>query len=517
MPNSTHSNLEKDISANSSTNAERRQFKGWLYSLVVLLLFGLFAFQLWYHATRTSATVDEPFHILAGYRYWQCGDYGINPEHPPLLKLLAALPIRSQTLVEPSSVCGSKITGKGEGFLTGFQFLSRNGVDRILIPSRLAPSLMSILLAVLVFLAAREMFGKPEALVALTLLVFEPNLIAHGSLVTTDMAVTATMFAAVYALYRYRQSPGVPRLLLTGLAVGLMLASKHSGILVLPILFVLLFVDILLARRWNKTETDTRLSRSLLYNAAAYSAIFLIGLTILWATYGFRYYALPGATGDTVSVVDFFKESNDPKVADAFSGKTVQLIHRTHIFPESYVYGLADIVAFGVRPIYLLGTFYPKQQWFYFPVIFPIKTSIVLLLLLPLALLTRKLYRKHQRAMLFLLLPSLAYFAISLTSGLNMGIRHILPVYPFFIIIAAAGACSLARKYRVFFYALVVLLLFHAFTAIRTAPNYLAFSNDLWGGTNNTFRYEAVDWGQNLKVIDEFVKKEDIQDCWLAY
>ena len=174
-------------------------------------------------------------------------------------------------------------------------------------------------------------------------------------------------------------------------------------------------------------------------------------------------------------------------------------------------------MAFGVRPIYLLGTFYPKQQWFYFPVIFPIKTSIVLLLLLPLALLTRKLYRKHQRAMLFLLLPSLAYFAISLTSGLNMGIRHILPVYPFFIIIAAAGACSLARKYRVFFYALVVLLLFHAFTAIRTAPNYLAFSNDLWGGTNNTFRYEAVDWGQNLKVIDEFVKKEDIQDCWLAY
>ena len=492
-----------------------------LMFLILAILLGLYGFQLWYHATRTSATIDEPFHILAGYRYWQCGDYGINPEHPPLLKLLATLPIRSQTLIEPASPCGSKITDKWEGFETGYQFLSRNGVDGIVIPTRLAASLMSILLAVLVFLAAREMFGKPEAFVALTLLVFEPSLIAHGSLVTNNMAVTATMFAAVYALYRYRQRPSVPRLLFTGLAVGLMLASKHSGILVLPILLVLLFVDILLTRRRNKTEADTRLSRSLLKNAAAYTAIFLIGLTVLWATYGFRYYALPGATSDTVSVAEFFKESSHPEVADALSGKTVELIGRIHIFPESYVNGLADIVVGPAkRATYLLGTVYPAGQWFYFPVAFTIKTSIALLILLPLALVTRKLYRKHPREMLFLLLPSLAYFAISSTSGINIGIRHILPVYPFFIIIAAAGACALARKYRSFFYALVVLLLFHAFTAARTAPNYIAFANDLWGGTNKTYHLlhdSNVDLGQNLKIIGEYLKKEDIHDCWIAY
>ncbi len=514
-------NSEKPDTEISAPLIERRHRIGRLVTILIFaVLLGLYGFQLWYHATRTSATIDEPFHILAGYRYWQCGDYGINPEHPPLLKLLAALPISSQTLVEPSSACGSKITNKWEGFLTGYQFLSRNGVDGIVIPARLAASLMSILLAALVFLAAREMFGKPEAFVALTLLVFEPNLVAHGSLVTTDMAITTMMFAAVYALYRYRQKPSVPRLLLTGLAVGLMLASKHSGILMLPILFVPLFVDILLARKRNKTETDTRLNRSLLNNAAAYAAIFLIGLTVLWATYGFRYYALPGATSDTVSLVDFFKESARPEVADAFSGKTVELIRRIHIFPESYLYGLADIVATGVRPTYLLGTVYPKGQWFYFPVAFTIKTSIALLLLLPLALLTRMLYRKHPREMLFLLLPSLAYFAISLTATVNIGIRHILPVYPFFIVIAAAGACTLARKYRVFFYALVVLLLFHAFTAIRTAPNYIAFANDLWGGTNKTYRLlhdSNVDMAQNLKIIDEYLKKEDIHDCWLAY
>ncbi|MCA1604171.1 MAG: glycosyltransferase family 39 protein, partial [Acidobacteria bacterium] len=510
-----------DTKASPPLTGHSHYINRFITPLLFAALLGLYGFQLWYHATHTTATVDEPFHILAGYRYWQCGDYGINPEHPPLLKLLATLPIRSQTFIEPSSGCGSKITDKDEGFLTGSQFLSRNGVDRILVPARLAASLMSILLAALVFLAASEMFGKPEAFVALTLLVFEPNLIAHGSLVTTDMAVTAMMFAAVYALYRYRQRPSVPRLLLTGLTVGLMLASKHSGIFMLPILFVLLFVDNWLARKKNKTETDTRLSRSLLNNAVVYAAIFLIGLTVLWATYNFRYYALPGATSDTVSVVEFFKENSRPEVANSLSGKTVELIRRIHIFPESYVYGLADILSIGgERFTYLLGRVYRTGQWFYFPVAFTIKTSIALLLLLPLALVTRKLYRKYPREGLFLLLPSLAFFAISLTSGLNIGIRHILPVYPFFIIIAAAGACTLARKYRVFFYALVVLLLFHAFTAVRTAPNYIAFANDLWGGPNNTYRLlhsSNVEMGQNLKIIEEYLKKEDIHDCWLAY
>src|SRR5215204_3455200 len=83
-----------------------------LCAALFVLLLGLFAFQLWYHATRTSAIVDEPVHILAGHRHWQCGDFGINPEHPPLLKLLAAAPLNFQTLVEPPWGCGSRITSK---------------------------------------------------------------------------------------------------------------------------------------------------------------------------------------------------------------------------------------------------------------------------------------------------------------------------------------------------------------------------------------------------------------------
>src|SRR6185503_14487605 len=199
---------EKPHTDISSAPAEQRLRIGRLLTLLIFVIFlSFYGLQLWYHATRTSATWDEPFHIVAGYRHWQCGDYGILPEQPPLLKLLATLPIRSQSFIESPVPCGSKITPVLPGFLMGAQFLSQNGVDRILLRTRLAASLISLLLAALVFLAALEMFGKPEAFVALALFAFEPNLIAHGSLVTSDMPGAAMTFAAVYAFYRYRQKP----------------------------------------------------------------------------------------------------------------------------------------------------------------------------------------------------------------------------------------------------------------------------------------------------------------------
>ena len=159
MPYSVDSNLEKDFSSSPSTAVKRRRFEGALYCFVVLLLFGLFAFQLWFHATRTSATIDEPVHILAGYRYLQCGDFGINTEHPPLLKLLAASPLIGRTFIEPDWECGSKFNYRSENFHGGMLFVAKNGVDSIVVPTRLAASLMSLLLAVLVFFAAGKCLG----------------------------------------------------------------------------------------------------------------------------------------------------------------------------------------------------------------------------------------------------------------------------------------------------------------------------------------------------------------------
>lgn len=512
MPSSASSNLTGENSANLSTFTEKP--KSTLYALGVLLLFGLFAFQLWCHATRTSVTIDEPVHILAGHRHWQCGDFGINPEHPPLLKLLATAPLNSRHLIEPNWDCGSKMTSKFDSFSFGNSFLVNNGVDSIVIPTRLAAAVMSLLLAVLVFLAAWEMFGRWEALAALGLLAFEPNLIAHGTIVTTDMVLTATAFAAVLALYRFRNKANWFRFVLVGLAFGLMLAAKHSAVVFVPILFGLLIADVIIFR-----QSETRLPSRVLRNTAAFAAFFLIGLIVLWAFYGFRYAAIPGATAETVSVADYIKENGRPEMIESFPAKMVESIDRTRIFPESYVLGMADVIAGASRNSWIFGRNYATGQWFYFPLVILVKSSIALLLLLPLGLLFPFLNAEKRREMMFLLVPPLAFFAVALTSNLNIGIRHILPVYGFFIVAAAVGAIWLCRKFYFFRYVLIALLVFHAITAVRTAPNYLAFSNDFWGGTNNTYRIFSdsnVDTGQSVKLVNEYLARENISDCWFA-
>ena len=300
MPSTASSNLAGETSAYLSMFNEKSNSS--LYAFSVLLLFGLFAYQLWFHATHTSVTVDEPAHILAGYRHWQCGDFGINPEHPPLLKLLAAAPLNFRNLIEPNWVCGSKMTSKFDSFSFGNSFLVDNGVDSIVTSTRLAAAVISLLLAVLVFLAAWELFGRWEAVTALALLAFEPSLIAHGSLVMTDMALTATAFAAVYALYRFQNKANWFRFVLVGLAFGLMLAAKHSAVVFVPILFGLLIADVIIFRR-----SETHLMNRIFRNGATFVGFFLIGLIVLWAFYGFCYRSIPNVSVQTISVADYIK------------------------------------------------------------------------------------------------------------------------------------------------------------------------------------------------------------------
>jgi hypothetical protein len=496
---------------NSRTPSRLR--KNNLVHFAAAALFAAFAFQLVLHAVRTSATVDEPVHILAGHRHWQCGDFGINPEHPPLLKLLATAPLEFRPLAEPPWECGSRLTTKGESFLFGTKFVIRNGVDAVVIPARLTAALTSLLLALLVWAAAWTMFGRAEALTALALLAFEPNLIANGSLVTTDMAVTATAFAAVYALYRYRLKSSRTRFASAALAAGLLLAAKHSAVIFVPVLGALFVADAFYA------SAETGRAKRIMRSAAAFAGMFLIGWLILWAFYGFRYYSIPKADAPAVSVADYIAATGRPETFDSASGKFVAAVSRTRLFPESYLLGMADIIATGSRNSYLFDRGYASGQWFYFPIVFLVKTSVALLLLMPLGLLFFAVDRSKRREMTWLLAPPLFFFAVALTSGINIGVRHILPVYPFFIVAAAAGAVWTSRRLRLFRYLLIALLVFHLATAVRIAPDYIPFVNDFWGGTENAyriFRDPNLDFGHNNKFVGEYLARENIKDCWFA-
>jgi 4-amino-4-deoxy-L-arabinose transferase-like glycosyltransferase len=484
--------------------------------LAVLVLLAAFAAQLWYHATRTSPVLDEPAHIFAGYRHWECKDFGINPEHPPLVKLLATAPLIARRLPFPDIGCGTQITPKVSGFVQGNIFIVQNGVDEIVVPARLATALISLILAVVVFLAAREMFGLWAGIATLALFVFEPNIIANGSIVTTDLAISATAFAAVYALYRYGKKPTPVRFLMVAVSVGLMLSAKHSALLLLPVLFFLVIADGAIFRNSERSRVEIIGRRT-----AFFCATVLIGLTILWAMYGFQYYSLPGATSPTVSLEQYAQELGRPETINSRSMKIVQGIGSLSILPESYVVGLTDIAAANSRNTVILNRPYTTGQWWYFPLAFVVKSSVALLLLLPVGLVALAFEKEKRRELLFLLVPAISYFAISLTSGMNLGVRHLLPVYPFFIVIAASGSTMLAARFRWFGFGLAVILLFHAFTPLRIAPHYMAFSNDFAGGLNETHNYmrdAGVDYGQSLKLPAEYIKQNNIapEDCWFA-
>src|SRR5271155_1810381 len=189
-----------------------------------------------------SLTFDEADHIFAGYMMWHSGDYGLNPEHPPLVKLVATMPLLPEKLWVPPL---QQRMFKAEAYSDGRDFLERNDgpAQRLLFRMRLAAGVFAAGLSAIVFLMGMEFFGEQTGLLALLLVVFEPNLLANSDLVTTDMGVTCFFLATIYCFYRYTRRPSVIRLLVTGLAAGLTLSAQHSGILLAPMLLGLTLVE----------------------------------------------------------------------------------------------------------------------------------------------------------------------------------------------------------------------------------------------------------------------------------
>jgi len=198
-----------------------------------------------------SLTFDEGDHIFAGYTMWQSGDYGLNPEHPPLVKLVATLPLLQEKLWVPPL---QQRWFKSEAYRDGRDFMERNDgpSHRLLFRMRLAAGVFAVGLSVMVFLMGSELFGEPAGLLALLLVVFEPNVLANSDLVTTDMGVACFFLATIYCFYRYARRPSVIPLLLTGLAAGLTLSAKHSGILLAPMLLGLTLVEVACAERGRR-------------------------------------------------------------------------------------------------------------------------------------------------------------------------------------------------------------------------------------------------------------------------
>jgi len=489
-----------------SDRARHRIFTATAISLLVIL-----ALELTLTIRRETQTWDEACHIFAGYRYWTRGDFAMNPEHPPLVKLIAAAPLLFLHLQGPER---KDLFSKEEDFTSATQFVYSNNAEQILFRTRMAASLFCIALAVLVLATAREMFGKTAALIALTLFVFEPNILAHGFEVTTDTAFSCLLLATVYAFYRYVKQPSTRRLILVGVMAGLALAAKHSAILVFPILVVLAVAEVWLRRRRSPANKDNGPGVTKLAGALIASGV--IAIVILWTAYGFRLHPQPGLSAEA-RVVQYAQGLHSP-----IQKKLIAEAARWHLLPESYLYGLADVgYVVGFSHSYIFGRVYPHGVWFYFPAAFLIKSTLSLLLLLllvPFAIAFRG--ARYRRELAFLIIPAAIYFLVAVVSTLNIGIRHILPIYPFLIILAGWGAAELIRAKRKLAYAVVFVLAFGILSSLRVFPVYLAYANELWGGPANTYKYLSdsnADWGQQLKSVKQYLDQRHVKNCWFAY
>lgn len=459
-------------------------------------------------ARQESQTFDESTHLGAGFAYWKHGDFGRNPEHPPFIKLLATIPLLSLGLKEPPPTHYPYF--KAQDTVYGIRLLYSGGADwnTVLFRGRLVMMLFSLGLGLLLFVATQELFGPLAALFALFLYVFQPLLLGNGNIVTTDMALACLLFASVYTFYRFCSRPSLPRFALCALATCLTMVSKHSGVLVLPILILLALVDLFhpIADQEDSRRQPGHVRRIIL----AVCALFVFGYVAIWAIYGFRFNQL---------------HINPPLPAYAaglahpFQANLLLFCDRHHLFPEPYLYGWVDILRIpSTRPSFLLGHIYAKSQWFFFPVAFLLKSTLALLLFLLLLPFAR--IAGHRRGLVFFAIPAAFFFTVAILSMMNGGARYLIPMYPYCILLAGAAAAAFFGRSTLSRIAVAALLLFSLLSTLHSFPNFLAYSNELFGGPARTYRSLTDadgDWGQGLKFTSSYLAQHPDSNCWFDY
>jgi 4-amino-4-deoxy-L-arabinose transferase-like glycosyltransferase len=468
--------------------------------LIFAALCAVFCGELFLSMDRLSQTADEPTHLYAGYRYLTCRDLTVSPEHPPLAKIIAAAPLLSMNLaVNCAPFTGDDVAQAIEAL----NWFYAQNFRSVLARARAAVSGFAVGLCFLVWMAARRMFDLTTAITATALLIFEPNLLALGALVMTDMPVTCMMLFAVFGFYLWARNRTAPFLLLTGLATGLTLLAKHSGLVVVPILCVLAAGDALLHYAGPRLTLQTALR-----NLLAVALICAVAFGIVWLGYGIRFAAYPGAG-------QFPGASQE---ATSKSARVLLALKNYHVLPEAYLEGFARALSISSQsgPAFLAGRIYPHPPWFSVPFLLLIRNTPAMLALFLTAVFGVIIaFGQHRREFLFLLIPAGTFLAVCLRSTIVGGVRYLLPVFPFLLIAAAAGCVELARRVRWVRYAVPCLMILHAASSLHAYPNYLSYANEFWGGPAKRYKYLPwLDSGQAYLEAKAYLERHPPENCW---
>lgn len=462
--------------------------------------------------TRTSATWDEPIHVTLGFAALSRGDYRIDPEHPPFLRMWAAMPLLAMGDVALNVATVDRTPPNDWAWIVYpvcQQFLYRdNGGDRLLYRARFMIVLLGVGLGVLLFCWALEWLGFWPAVLGLAFYTVEPNLFAHASLVTTDMGAACFMFGTIYFLWRTWRKVTVWNVVgLTAFFV-LALVSKFSSILLAPIVLVLLAIAV---RTAGDLRARTGVSLVVLLAFAGWLGI--------WAAYGFRY--APSASGTWL-----YHLQHDAQVQAEVPGlaRVVSWIDDHRLLPNAYSQGfLFSQAKSQVRRAFFAGEFSERGWWYYFPVAFLIKTPIATLALVIAGFLFAAGRRRELGSvnLAFVMLPVVIYLGAAMTARINIGLRHILPVYPLVLLLAMVPVGAwLSAKGRGRRLVVVGALALAVLEFGSVYPHALAFFNQLVGGPARGADYlvdSNLDWGQDLKPLKRWMDANGVSHINLAY
>jgi len=309
-----------------------------IYLLVaVLLLLALYA-QMMGSVRYKSATYDEQTYFARGYAVLRTGDMRLRLRHPLLTNLISAAPLLLLPDLSVPTDHGSWTSAEFHEFSAQFLWdYNREWADQIIYLARWPMMLLTVVLAAFVYRWARALYGTEGALLALGLIAFDPNFIAHGRLANTDIGATAGIFIAAYAFWAYQRRPGRFRLLLAGIACGLAQTTRFTALLLFPI-----FGLEMLVAEW--VRGDGSRWHGLARAAMILFALAGISLVTIWAVYGFTWGPVDG-TGLSLPAPDHW-------------GEFLSLVHRLARADRAF----------------LMGRIYEGGWWPYFFVAFAVKT-----------------------------------------------------------------------------------------------------------------------------------------------
>lgn len=431
---------------------------------------------------RKSPTYDEPPHLAAGYSIWAGGDHRVaDPAHLPQWWFAIPLNFMDIKFVQR----GDDVWRRPHVELLGsalFYGLG-NPPGAMTFAGRAMNVLLAIALAWFVWWWSRRLFGAAGGLISLTLCVFSPTMLAHGSLITADVAAALGLLLATWCVWRVLQRFTWPRVVASSIAVAALVLCKPSGVLIVPIALLLLIF-----RR-------PRFSRILL-------AVLAHGVIVVLLVWGFYHFQFSAFDGDGE-----FRESWEQILPQGAGSSTLIALARDNkLLPEAYLYSLARFNrTWQGRKAFMNGRWTESSWLTFFPFAVLVKTALGVLAAVAIALTVFASRRTLLRRATPIWIMLAVYWLAALMMDVNIGHRHILPTYPAMFVLC--GAISRWRPRAAPIIITIILTVLVA-ESLWIRPHYLANFNLLAGGPRTGYKLlvdSSLDWGQDLPGLRKYL------------